>query len=94
MGSVGIRDEILPVARELLRRPPAHGDPQQLRKVQELLPRIGDPAVRDALRRLQYGLEERFGHDIGLGSARPVVAGGATDIALGGERGLGEGQER
>ncbi|WP_155058059.1 hypothetical protein [Streptomyces blattellae] len=72
----------LPLARELLRRPLAHGDPQQLRKVQELLPRIGDPAVRDALDVLQRCLEDRFGSDIALGPGGPAPTGGPTDIAL------------
>ncbi|MDQ1042481.1 hypothetical protein [Streptomyces sp. V4I2] len=72
----------LPTARELLRQPPAHADPQQLRRVRELLPKIGDPTVRDALDVLRRCLEERFGHDIALGPAGPVPAGGPTDIAL------------
>ncbi|MFG2027753.1 hypothetical protein [Streptomyces sp. NPDC048825] len=72
----------LPSARELLEQPLLHCGPQDVRRARELRTKIGDPAVRDALDLLAACLEERFGGDIALGSG-PLVAGGATDIALG-----------
>jgi hypothetical protein len=54
-----------------------------VKQVRDLLPQIGDPAVRDALDALASGLEDRFGGDIALGDG-PVSAGGPQDVALGG----------
>ncbi|GKQ41110.1 hypothetical protein ALMP_76290 [Streptomyces sp. A012304] len=76
----------LPTARTLLERPLLHGRPQDVRHVQDLRSRIGDPAVRDALDLLATCLIDRSGGDIALGRTDDVPAGGPTDLALGGGR--------
>ncbi|MBC6458163.1 hypothetical protein [Actinomadura sp. HBU206391] len=72
----------LPSARELLERPLLHSGPQDLRRVLELRPQIGDPAVRDALDLLASRLSERFGGEIIISDTGAVPAGGRHDIAL------------
>ncbi|GAA5216039.1 hypothetical protein [Streptomyces thinghirensis] len=73
----------LPDARALLEKPLLHSTPQDLRHLHELRPKIGDPAVRDALDLLGAALSERFGGDIALGDQAAAPVGTATDIALG-----------
>ncbi|MGC9541323.1 hypothetical protein [Streptomyces sp. UG1] len=73
----------LPGARELLEQPLLHSTPQDMWRLRELRPLIGDRAVRDALDLLAECLTERFGHDIALGADGSVPSGGPHDIALG-----------
>ncbi|MBC6458165.1 hypothetical protein [Actinomadura sp. HBU206391] len=88
MGTVcEVHSPHLPSARGLLERPLLHSGPQDLRRVLELRPKIGDPAARDALDLLATCLAERFGGEIALaGGTGPIPAGGTTDIALGEDR--------
>lgn len=83
----------LPSARALLEQPLLHSGPHDVRRILELRPKIGDPAVRDALDLLAACLTDRFGGDIGLSSTGPVAAGGPTDIALGRSRHGNEDQQ-
>ncbi|WP_210590400.1 hypothetical protein [Streptomyces sp. GESEQ-35] len=71
----------LPEARELLERPLLHHAPRDLQRVRDVLPLIGDPAVRDALDALAACLGDRFGGDIALGHG-PVSQGGPQDITI------------
>jgi hypothetical protein len=73
----------LPGARELLEQPLLHSTPQDMWRLRELRPLIGDPAVREALDLLADCLTERFGGDIALGADGSVPSGGPHDIALG-----------
>ncbi|MDO0931124.1 hypothetical protein QQY66_05300 [Streptomyces sp. DG2A-72] len=81
-GGLEVHSPHLPSARELLEQPLLHTGPHDVRRIRELRPKIGDPAVREALDLLARALEDRFGADIALGTG-PVSPGGPHDIALG-----------
>ncbi|WP_155059468.1 hypothetical protein [Streptomyces blattellae] len=72
----------LPSARTLLEQPLLHSRPHDVRRIRELRPKIGDPAVRDALDLLTACLSERFGGDIALGHTTPAPTAGPTDLAV------------
>ncbi|MEV0218348.1 hypothetical protein [Streptomyces sp. NPDC050704] len=80
---VEVHSPHLPGARELLEQPLLHSTPQDMWRLRELRPLIGDRAVRDALDLLADCLTERFGADIALGADGRVPSGGPHDIALG-----------
>ncbi|MGP3970101.1 hypothetical protein [Streptomyces sp. 6N223] len=85
--AVEVHSPHLAAARELLERPLLHSRPGDLSRARELRPKIGDPAVRDALGLLTARLADRFGDAISLGDGATPAA-GPDDIALGrgGER--------